>query len=755
VGIVFDALRDLWSRHFAALQEAKWWFAVALPGVCLLALPPVRRVLAPRKTLAGYVLLVLVIALASRYAWSLVWASDDAYIAYRYATNFAHGDGLVFNLGERVEGYTDFLWTVIVAGTIKLGFDPGQAGIVLSLASFVALLVIAHRLAETLSPRAGVVIGLGPLLIGFNYTLASFATSGLETVFAAMLTLLSVERAEGKKPFAAGLAGIGATLAHPDHAVFYAALAAALLVTRERRRELVPYLAPFVLVFVPYFAWRYSYYGDLFPNTYYAKSGMKTYFSQGSVYFFTTYVGAGLFWAVPLAVAGMLGRFRTVSARFALIGLPAYTFYVIKVGGDFMLGRLFAPVLAIVFVFADVGFRELLARRRVVLGTVFGTLATIAAFPLSVVQPGELFFGIADERSFTPITSFATMESPAAGYALGKALHRSLKDRGLQPLVGVFSLGMSAYYSELPVFDLRGLTTPSVAHLPIKGRGRPGHEKTASPGLMMAAHVELSEMSFYPPPYDALTGAHVGSTQFFFSRWDAPLIERLSPRERPPDYVAFLDGLETTIARDGLERMACDLWHARQYYFSQYDDPSRRAKLEKAAAVADPALDGAESLLLESRDPKALGYTPRQRFSFEASDVPWSLSGGAEAWSGSALLFAQEAPFGNVGQFMNTFSSSRNDAAMGRAVSPSFVIGGDVLTLLVSGGFDAARLHVTLEVDGTPVRSATGCSSEIFSRRVWNIAPFVGMTARVVVTDQADGGWGHLAVDEITEWKRP
>src|SRR4051812_8768436 len=39
---------------------------------------------------------------------------DDAYISFRYARNFAHGDGLVYNLGERVEGYTNFLWTVIL-----------------------------------------------------------------------------------------------------------------------------------------------------------------------------------------------------------------------------------------------------------------------------------------------------------------------------------------------------------------------------------------------------------------------------------------------------------------------------------------------------------------------------------------------------------------------------------------------------------------------------------------------------------------
>ena len=43
---------------------------------------------------------------------------DDAYIGFRYARNVARGDGFVFNAGERVEGYTNFLWlTLLVAAS--------------------------------------------------------------------------------------------------------------------------------------------------------------------------------------------------------------------------------------------------------------------------------------------------------------------------------------------------------------------------------------------------------------------------------------------------------------------------------------------------------------------------------------------------------------------------------------------------------------------------------------------------------------
>ena len=45
-------------------------------------------------------------------AWFLC---DDAFISFRYARNLLEGHGLVFNPGERVEGYTNLLWVLELA----------------------------------------------------------------------------------------------------------------------------------------------------------------------------------------------------------------------------------------------------------------------------------------------------------------------------------------------------------------------------------------------------------------------------------------------------------------------------------------------------------------------------------------------------------------------------------------------------------------------------------------------------------------
>jgi hypothetical protein len=58
----------------------------------------------------------------------LDYTSDDAYISFRYARNLGDGLGLVWNPGEHVEGYSNFLWVMILAGAYRLGADIVVSG---------------------------------------------------------------------------------------------------------------------------------------------------------------------------------------------------------------------------------------------------------------------------------------------------------------------------------------------------------------------------------------------------------------------------------------------------------------------------------------------------------------------------------------------------------------------------------------------------------------------------------------------------
>ena len=82
------------------------------------------------------------------YAWSVVWLGDDAFVSFTYARNLARGDGLVFNRGEHVEGYTNTLWVLLLAAAARVGLDIPRVALVLDLIAFVALILGVESLAR-------------------------------------------------------------------------------------------------------------------------------------------------------------------------------------------------------------------------------------------------------------------------------------------------------------------------------------------------------------------------------------------------------------------------------------------------------------------------------------------------------------------------------------------------------------------------------------------------------------------------------
>jgi hypothetical protein len=67
----------------------------------------------------------LCVALLVLFVWNSLyyspWTVDDAYISLRYAQNLLDGQGLVYNPGERVEGFSNFSWVILAASIMRLG----------------------------------------------------------------------------------------------------------------------------------------------------------------------------------------------------------------------------------------------------------------------------------------------------------------------------------------------------------------------------------------------------------------------------------------------------------------------------------------------------------------------------------------------------------------------------------------------------------------------------------------------------------
>ena len=213
------------------------------------------------------------------------WIVDDAGISFAYARNLATGHGLVSQPGlPPVEGYSNPLWVFLTALLYRLHLftipaTPKLVSWFLVLISFAILGRLAAR------PWAAAV---ALTLLALNTSFVAWTTSGLENpLYVFLLCLLAYWSREFVtaaqfRPWRAARLGLLATaiaMTRPEGALYLAAFPTILLVSRAYRqcrgaaplRALLVYGAVFAVGFGAFLWFRWSYFGDLLPNTYYAK----------------------------------------------------------------------------------------------------------------------------------------------------------------------------------------------------------------------------------------------------------------------------------------------------------------------------------------------------------------------------------------------------------------------------------------------------------------------------------------------------
>jgi hypothetical protein len=79
------------------------------------------------------------------------YIADDSFIALRYARNLIQGEGLVFNPGERVEGFTSMLWTLLLSLCGVIGIDLLAAARILGVVAGLATIILTYRLFHALN----------------------------------------------------------------------------------------------------------------------------------------------------------------------------------------------------------------------------------------------------------------------------------------------------------------------------------------------------------------------------------------------------------------------------------------------------------------------------------------------------------------------------------------------------------------------------------------------------------------------------
>lgn len=707
--------------------------------------------------------IVLTVASTGALIWGikLSWISDDAFISFRYADNLVNGYGLVFNPGERVEGYTNFLWTMLMAGLIALGFDPAQGSIVVSLCCFVLLIAVVWRIVRLLTSqqnRCVAAVSIAAIFAAANTLLASFATSGLETMAAATLTMVALERALNNAPTRSGLAGIGATMMHPDHGIFYATLGLSMAFTEKHRAGLFRYIAPFLFVYCPYFLWRWAYYGDFFPNTYYAKSAGLNYFGQGWIYIRTFFIGSGLWAITPLFCYTIYRCFRSLFGKYLLFSTPPFLFYIAKIGGDFMYGRLLISLIAPLLIASEIATRDLWRKKRYRLAIAALLLFSVTAVPIEWIKPQELDHGISDESTFYRLTSFSPIRIASNGFQWAQDIKHDIADRGLTPTLAFHRVGMIGYYTRLNVVDLFGITNRDIGHRPIKRRGRPGHEKHATRAYIVNSDADISDTTVYPNPYPNWSKIILGETSLHLIHYEPRTIRALKGKKG-----VIVDDIEQTIdkyirllpKKTDREQLACDAWFFQEFYLSRVNRSKWRNALERrllelslpSDVALDPGLIPRDFRRTHRRDDKgAFHFNPedRARFELNGRDFEGVQVFRLPVWPGEVAR--------NQGAFLSTFHPKKGDKPIVYLISKPFELVGDVMELKLAGGRNSRRERVALIIDGSTVFTATGCDRNMMGSRLWLIKPYKGKEARLQIIDSDRSKLGHIIVDEVVQW---
>ncbi|MBV9791709.1 MAG: hypothetical protein JOZ51_26160 [Chloroflexi bacterium] len=465
-----------------------------------------------------------IVGLITTFAGALwpSWMTDDALISFRYAQNLVAGNGLIYNLGERVEGYTNFLWTMLAALVLALGGDPVQvsyyAGIVIALLLIAATFVLARQLmGERWALMAAALLGTSHSLL--IYTARG---SGLETGLFALLLVIGTTLFLRERFNWAGAAFALATMTRPE-GVLLLGIAGLVRLVAKRKIDagIWRMVGVFALIGVPFFAWRFFYYGDLLPNTFYAKTGgglpqaLRGLAHAGSFALFAG--GPVLALLLVLAAIRFVRDWRERSDQliwqsFTWLVVGIYTAYIISVGGDHFPGyRFFVPVLPFLVLLMARGTQQIAAfgeqrnketkeQRSTDLspllsqrerggrdsdrgegllknhgeGLPFLRRAAPAALAMLIVV-GLSVFNLTRSTPFDQI-----VRGDDESVWLWREMGWWLADQG-QPGESMAAMGAGAipYYSDRETIDLLGLNDKHIARMEVEdmGSGVAGHEK--------------------------------------------------------------------------------------------------------------------------------------------------------------------------------------------------------------------------------------------------------------------------------------
>jgi arabinofuranosyltransferase len=426
---------------------------------------------------------------------------DDSFISYRYALNLVAGHGLVFNPGEYVEGFTNLLWTLLIALLVWLGAAAPSASQALSMLFGGLSLYSLHFYVRRFLPRRFAwLAAAAPAVMLASNSFACWMSTGLETPLFLFVTIVGLIAFDMQRPIVTAAICVLALLCRPEGGIMAAILVGvpwftALMRGVGSQRDLIKISIPpmiFAASTIVLTFWRIAYYGDFVPNTFHAKVGQVP-IALGWIYL-KKFLADGNLLLLPGAILGGLAIPRlTIPLLFVLATIA----YSIAIGGDvFPYGRFLLPVLPVLLAGACAAPAWLMGRQKV------AGVAVMLALPVSafvslyghVSVPGLVLANDFDMASL-PSARFPRSAKRAmaeqhwmAGPDEERLVHAlATKMRRARPgtsVVASISIGKLGYYNmDFCILDMVGLTDRHVGESRRSVPGAwiiPGHSRTDS-----------------------------------------------------------------------------------------------------------------------------------------------------------------------------------------------------------------------------------------------------------------------------------
>lgn len=433
--------------------------------------------------LAVYVLYGITFINKSYLEWEgqkYYYLLDDAMISMEYAKNIAQGAGPVWNAGgERVEGFTNPLWTGVMVIPHLLKLNPNHASLFMQYLALILLTLNAYfvfRAGLMIFSNNGIYAALAAMLTALYFPLNRWGLMGMEVSLIILLMTIAVYYAsaaldKGRFTIVPYVTGIVLIYTRIDAVLFLAVITAYMAMSRgqDRKKHIIYSVLSLAIALIPQTIFRLAYYGDVLPNTYYLKmtgypvfwrvmTGLLTYLKN------TFYFG----WFIFLIAALGVCRNKSHLLNLGIIVFISQSAYSIYIGGDIAEGyggfnRFYVIAVQFLFLAAAAGVKEIM-EKFITEGTLKTAAVTAVVFTVMLLSSNS-FHG---PKALKQVVTF--------GLGSDRELHGNPVERAFiindiakkGAVVAVTSAGVTPYLIDAECIDILGKSDRYIAHLKAK-----------------------------------------------------------------------------------------------------------------------------------------------------------------------------------------------------------------------------------------------------------------------------------------------